>query len=72
MEEEEVFTCYYPDGSTTPTNGGFEKPEAFKSCVEEMAKKGFDVEFEAKLQKTFVTGGDADILMDACLLQFPY
>ena len=37
-----------------------------------MAKKGFDVEFEAKLQKTFVTGGDADILMDACLLQFPY
>ena len=37
-----------------------------------MAKRGFDVEFEANLQKSFVTDGDAEVLMDACLLQFPY
>ena len=37
-----------------------------------MAQKGFDVEFEADLQKSFVTDGDADIIVDACLLQYPY
>ena len=30
------------------------------------------MEFEANLQKSFVTDGDAEVLMDACLLQFPY
>ena len=72
IEREEQFTCYYPDSATNTINGGFEKPESFKEYVEDMAKRGFDVEFEANLQKSFVTDGDAEVLMDACLLQFPY
>ncbi len=72
IECEEIFTCYYPDGATNPTNGGFSEPDGFKLYVEEMAQKGFDIEFQCELQQQFVTNGDADILMDACLLQFPY
>ena len=72
IESEEIFTCYYPDGATNPTNGGFSEPEGFKTYVEEMAQKGFDVEFQCELQQQFVTDGDADILVDACLQQFPY
>ena len=72
IETKEIFTCYYPDGASTPTNGGFEKPEDFKQYVEDMAKSGYDVEFQADLQKDFVTEGDAEVLLDACLLQFPY
>ena len=72
IECEEQFTCYYPDSATNTMNGGFEKPESFKEYVEEMAKKGFDVEFEANLQRSFVSDGDAEVLMDACLMQFPY
>ena len=72
VEQQEVFTCYYPDGATSPTNGGFEKPDSFKEYVEEMARKGFKVEFQAEHEKKFVSDGDAEILLDACLLQFPY
>ena len=72
VECEEIFTCYYPDGATNPTNGGFSEPDGFKVYVEDMAKKGFDIEFQCELQQEFVTNGDADILVDAALLQFPY
>ena len=72
VETEEIFTCYYPDGASNPTTGGFETPEAFKHYVEKMGQEGFKVEFQAELQQKFVQDGDADILVDACLLQFPY
>ena len=72
IECQEVFTCYYPDGAATPTNGGFEEPQSFKEYVTSMAQKGFDVEFEADLQKSFVTDGDSEVIVDACLLQYPY
>ncbi len=72
IETKELFTCYYPDGAATPTTGGFEQPEDFKKYVEDMAKSGYDIEFQADLQKEFVTEGDAEVLLDACLLQFPY
>lgn len=37
IEGETLFTCYYPDGATTPTTGGFEKSEDLKGYVEQMA-----------------------------------
>ena len=40
--------------------------------METMAQSGFDVEFQAELQKEFISDGDAEVLLDACLLQFPY
>ena len=46
IEEEEAFTVYYPDGVTNPKQGGFDEPGAFKKYVEEMQKKGFDIEFQ--------------------------
>ena len=72
IEEQEVFTCYYPDGAATPTNGGCEDPNAFKKYVVEMAQKGYDVEFQANLQKEFVKDLDGDLLVDNNVLQFPY
>ena len=72
IECQEQFTCYYPDSTTNTVNGGFEKPDLFKGYVEEMAKKGYDIEFEVDLQKSFVMDGYTEVLMDACLLQFPY
>ena len=50
-----------------PTNGGFKKPEAFKTYIADMAKKGFDVKFEANLQKAFISAGDLDIGFDGCM-----
>ena len=71
VEEQELFQCYYPDASVNGRDGGFEKPEAFRKYVEEMKKKGFDVEFQCNLQKSFATDG-GDSLMNSCILQFPY
>ena len=72
VEEEVIFQCYYPDSAVTTTAGGFEEEGAFQSFVEEMARKGYDVEFKADLQKKFVDTDNNDQLMNACLLQFPY
>ena len=72
IEEEVIFQCYYPDGAVTPKAGGFEEPGAFQDYVEEMAIKGFDVEFKVDLQKKFVDTDNNDQLLSACLLQFPY
>ena len=72
VEEEELFTCYYPDGASNPVNGGFDKPGSFKKYVEDMQKKGFEVEFKVNLQKGFVKGNQDDQLVSSSLLQFPY
>ena len=72
IEQQEVFTCYYPDGTVTPTNGGFEDPNGFKKYVAEMAEKGFDIEFQANLKKEYVSNVDGDLLVDSNILQFPY
>ncbi len=71
IEEQEIFSCFYPDGATTPTTGGFEDSHSFKDYVKRMAEQGHDVEFQANLQDEFVRGDDPDILIDSCLLQFP-
>ena len=72
VEEQELFSCYFPDGATTSTSGGFDDRGAFKEFVEEMKRKNFDVEFKCNLEKTFATGHGGVDLTRACLLQFPY
>ena len=63
LEKEELFTCYYPDGASTPSSGGFEDPKNFKKFVQDMAEKGFDVEFELNVQKEFCKESDHDLLL---------
>lgn len=72
VEEEEIFTCYFPDGSMDSHSGGFDTPGAFKEFVKEMQEKNFDIEMKASLEKEFVKGGDDELLLGASLLQFPY
>ena len=72
VEEEEVFTCYYPDSASDSVSGGFDTPGAFKEFVTEMQEKNYDLQFKAQLEKEFVRGGDDEILLGAALLQFPY
>lgn len=72
VEQEEIFSCYYPDGASNPTSGGFDTPGAFKEFVKEMQEQGFDIEMKARLEREFVRGGDDEILLGGCLLQFPY
>ena len=72
VEDEVIFTCYYPDGATNTNSGGFSSPEDFKTFVEDLQSKNFDLQFKANLEKEFVTCNDGDHLIGACLLQFPY
>ncbi len=72
VEEEEIFTCYFPDGTMDSHAGGFDSPGAFKEFVKEMQEKNFDIEMKANLEKEFVKGGDDELLLGASLLQFPY
>ena len=71
-EETALFTVFYPDGATTQTNGGFENAEDFKKYVQEMSAAGFDAEFQFNVEKEYFKGNNSDLLLDACLLQFPY
>ena len=72
VEEQEIWTCYYPDGSMNPRNGGFSDNKDFKDYVAQMASEGYDVEVQANLNQEFIRDGEADVLVDACLYQFPY
>jgi dihydroorotase len=72
VEDEVVFTCYYPDGATNTNCGGFSSPNEFKKFVEDMQAKNFDLQFKAHLTREFVTCSDGDHLVGAFLLQFPY
>ena len=55
VEQEEMFTCYYPDGANNGVSGGFDTPGAFKQFAQEMQEKNYDLEFKAVLQKEFVS-----------------
>jgi len=72
IEEQELFACYYPDATCTAANGGFDDPAQFKETVEEMAKEGYEMEFDMRLKREYVTGNDLVHLVDASLMQFPY
>ena len=72
VEEEELFLCYHPDGANNETSGGFDEPGAFKEYVDRMQKDNYNVELQLDLGKEFVRESDGDLLLNACLLQFPY
>ena len=71
VEQEELFTCYYPDGVNDQNCGGFEKKDNFKEYVEQMAGEGVTVEMKCRLEREFVSD-DVGALLDACVLQFPH
>ena len=72
IESQEIFTCYFPEGTATTTNGGYKSPEEFKEFARELQKNNYEVELSSNLQKDFVKDGNSDILIATCLLQFPY
>jgi hypothetical protein len=72
VESEELFACFYPDGATTNSSGGFDDPEAFKEYVTKMRESNFNVELKLDLQREFVNSKDGDPLISTCLLHFPY
>jgi hypothetical protein len=72
LEKEELFSCYYPDGAVNESHGGFNDPADFKGFIDEMHRRGFNIELQVDLAKKFVNGSDGDQLISSCLLQFPY
>lgn len=72
IETSEVFSCYFPDYSTSNNNGGFEKPGEFKKFVEQMQEQHAEIEFVHNLQKDYMQENRADEFVEGCLLQFPY
>ena len=73
IEKKELFTCFFPEGSVDEKLGGFDSREAFKTYVDDMAKnQKFDISMRFDLEWKFANGDDSDILVNSCLLQFPY
>ena len=72
VEEDIVFTCYFPDGKANASSGGFDNPLDFKEFVDVMQENNYDVHFKAELEREFVKGKEGDQLILACPLQFPY
>ena len=73
VETEEQFVCYVPDGTLDEQFGGFEDPEAFKQCVDQMHQKNFKVTLHMPMAREFL--GDTkedDFLVATNLLVFPY
>lgn len=70
VEEEELFSCFFPDGATTPQTGGFDTREDFRGYVEQLAREGYEVEFKATLKTEYLT--KQEDIIETCLLQFPY
>jgi hypothetical protein len=72
VENEELFSCYYPDGTVNQRQGGFNNADDFKGFINEMHEAGFNMEVKTNLTKEFVNGTDGDQLISSSLLQFPY
>lgn len=72
IEKSELFTCYIPDSTVAESTGGFDTTDAFKDYVARMAREGFDVSLNCKLDKEYLNDQDGDHITSSCLLQFPY
>ena len=68
VEKQEVFTCHCPDSAVDAASGGFDTPGAFKEFVTELQEKNCDLLFKAELEKSFVRGGDDEILFGGASL----
>ena len=72
IEKQDLFKCYFPDGTLDEHQGGLESREAFQKYVQEMAKDGrFNIDLKLDLEKKFAMSDD-DVFVSGCLLQFPY
>jgi hypothetical protein len=71
VEKQELFACYFPDGTLDENHGGLESRDAFQEHAERMAKQGkFNVDLKLELEKQFASSDD-DVFVSGCLLQFP-
>ena len=65
VEEEVIFTCYFPDGKNNAASSGFENPHDFKEFVDKMNESNFDVHFKPEVEREFLNGKEGDQL-DIC------
>jgi Helitron helicase-like domain at N-terminus len=72
LESEELFSCYYPDGTVNPRQGGFNNVNNFKAFINDLHATGFNMELKTNLTKKFLNGSNGDQLISSSLLQFPY
>ena len=54
VEQEELFSCYYPDGTMNNQQGGLNNPEDFKRFIDDMHQAGFKIELQVELGKKFL------------------
>lgn len=71
-ETQESFICYYPDGTVNDSSGGMQSQEQFKTFVKEKQEAGADVFLKMKVEAKFDREYGRDVLVDACLKNFPY
>ena len=74
IKQREMFTCYFPDGTTTNHSGGYngDAQAAFKQKVKDLKERGFEFELKVDIECEFVNGAALDEFVNVCLLQFPY
>ena len=63
VEEEVMFTCYFPEGKINASSGGFENTHDFKEFVDKMNESNFDVHFKLEVEREFLNGKDGDQAM---------
>ena len=71
LENHEMFSCFFPEGAANQHTGGFDSRETFQEFVEDMSKQNCDIELGLNYAKEYANDDD-DILVNACLRQFPY
>ena len=69
VEQEELFSCYYPDGTMNNQQGGLNNPEDFKRFIDDMHQAGFKIELQVELGKKFLNGSDGDQNVIICSKQ---
>ena len=73
IEMQEKFTIYYPDAGAQKATGGQDTPEEFRTMVAQSQSHGFDLNFQADMDKKFIQNqllDDNFVRMN--LIQFPY
>ena len=66
-----MFSCFFPEGAANERTGGFDSKETFQEFVEDMSQRNCDIELGLNFAKEYANEDD-DILLNACLRQFPY
>jgi hypothetical protein len=59
LESKELFSCYFPDGTVNPRQGGFNNANNFKGFINELHATGFNMELKTNLTKEFLNGSNS-------------